>query len=353
MGIPYIRFYRKIPGGKSRIWLLAGLRQSLLPVLILVVLASAGYATPPGYITFGRPQKAEYSPKSDELLRIWMVFVDQGDGIIIQLPTRYDYNPGVGDNSAGNAERIDILIDGGSAPRKEDWRIGEFFTQLYDGDRAILEYGVLSHHDDDHVAGMIRLLANDHVTFGTIYHNGLASYRPGNRNFAQGGMKPERAICVFSNHKLLRGMAFWDSYNRIEGQYLIDNLGQLRLAFDGGEFYGIYDNLADAVLHRADSRELSNFDRAYVGAPFISERERGLGRDLPGLAFDILWPPDTLRAYGGGDWGKTINGNSLVFRLKYGDFEMLFPGNLNKESEIALLSYWRDRGCWICWRAMS
>jgi hypothetical protein len=51
----------------------------------------------------------------------------------------------------------------------------------------------------------------------------------------------------------------------------------------------------------------------------------------------MLWPENRLFAYGGNDWGKTINGNSLAFRLTYRDFSMLFTGDLNDESEERLL----------------
>jgi len=49
-----------------------------------------------------------------ELLRIWVVYVGQGDGLVIQLPTRYDYDPDPGDDDDVRSERVEILIDGGS-----------------------------------------------------------------------------------------------------------------------------------------------------------------------------------------------------------------------------------------------
>ena len=59
---------------------------------------------------------------------------------------------------------------------------------------------------------------------------------------------------------------------------------------------------------------------------------------------ELLWPPADLAEYGGsfsgtsngGNWGETINGNSVTFRLVYDDFEMLFTGDHNDESQPAL-----------------
>jgi beta-lactamase superfamily II metal-dependent hydrolase len=54
------------------------------------------------------------------------------------------------------------------------------------------------------------------------------------------------------------------------------------------------------------------------------------------VSFDVLWPPAQLRKYGAG-WSETVNGTSITFRLRYGDFEMLFTGDQNEFSEKALM----------------
>lgn len=47
--------------------------------------------------------------------------------------------------------------------------------------------------------------------------------------------------------------------------------------------------------------------------------------------FDVLYPEDTLRQDG-------LNNNSLVLKLNYGDFKMIFTGDIEKEAEKQILS---------------
>jgi len=63
-----------------------------LIILTLVILAEPTGFTPPDYKTFGREQCANYSLNPSDLMRIWIVYVGQGDGILSQkmeLPCAY------------------------------------------------------------------------------------------------------------------------------------------------------------------------------------------------------------------------------------------------------------------------
>lgn len=78
-----------------------------LAVLCSAAPTAGAQAPPPDYTSFDRDQDPDYTPVAANLLRIWMVYVDQGDGLLIQLPPSCNYG-------AGQSERLDILIDGGS-----------------------------------------------------------------------------------------------------------------------------------------------------------------------------------------------------------------------------------------------
>ena len=41
--------------------------------------------TPPEYTTFGRQQSIDRTIAPEDLLRVWVVYIDQGDGLLIQL----------------------------------------------------------------------------------------------------------------------------------------------------------------------------------------------------------------------------------------------------------------------------
>src|SRR5262249_49413151 len=61
----------------------------------------------------------------------------------------------------------------------------------------------------------------------------------------------------------------------------------------------------------------------------------------PVFRLEPLWPRERPKRYG--DWGYSINGNSVTFRLQYGKFSMLFTGDHNEESEKDLLTTLKTR----------
>ena len=339
----------RAPGGPSRV------RTRLTPtglrlLCVTAILVGTAQATPPDYATFRREQRADYEPDALDLLRIWVVNVEQGDGIIIQLPRRCNYDPDPDDERPDRTERVDVLIDGGSVPRSEAWRIQDFLGRLYREEAPLIKHAVITHHDTDHVVGLIGLLEGCGATFDTVYHNGLASYRPGHRGFPTDRRPDSPAVFTYVRPRLRCGMAFLygeghEHAGKINGQYLIQDLAGLRAALDGQDLQGLYEELAEAIVWNAEDNGLSGFRRAYAGGPIIAEREKELGRDLSGVEFEVIWPLETLSPYGRNDWAETINGNSVTFVLRYRQFEMLFTGDHNEESEEALLDHLRAEGC--------
>jgi len=285
-------------------------------------------ATPPEYISFGREQRADYSPDPDRLLRIWAVFVNQGDGLLIQLPPRSNYDRNPQDADASRTERVDVLVDGGSFEGTDDQRrIRRFINDLY-GSPPIIEHAVISHHDKDHVTGLTRLLRETQIPVENMYHNGLASYRRANM--------PAGASGVTDGN---RWMARVEN-GHLRADDIIGNLAGLSEASNDEKLQGIYQTLAGAVLNHAAPAPLA-FDRANHGTMFINERESALrpNGDLAGVRFEVVWPLEQMLPYGSNSWSETINGNSVTFRLVYGDFQMLFTGDHNEKSEKTLLEH--------------
>jgi beta-lactamase superfamily II metal-dependent hydrolase len=296
--------------------------------LALLALCSPVWSTPPDYKTYARAQQIDYGPQEDEVLRIWVIYVDQGDGILIQLPSKYVHD---------SEERIDIMIDGGANPTSNAWRLADFLERIYGEDLPVIEHSIISHHDQDHVAGLIHLLNETDASFEAVYHNGLASYRPGCREFPVDKPDDFRAVFKDRKRKIKKGMALIDpDSGDLTSRHIIDDLQELRQAFENEELQGIYEDLAEAILARD---EITAFQRAHVGAPFVVEREAARGVQMPDLKFEVIWPLSRLKPYGGKNWGETINGNSVTFRLVYRDFEMLFPGDHNEKSQEALLEH--------------
>lgn len=321
---------------------------AVLGVFLLVVsgLCRSVQATPPEYATFERDQDRYHTPAEDDLLRIWVAYVGQGDGILIQLPESYGYTRTGADGTTEIAERIDILIDGGSHGGSNAWRMLDLIQRLYPDEDPIIEYAVITHHDADHVRGLTHLLVHSEIRVETIFHNGLASYRGGADfdgipDFPQ-YTKPADAICDWDGDEVKKAMAYLeDDGVHLREEYYIESLADLLDSQANGRFCSVYEELAVAIEGRQDSSPVQAFERAHVGSPFIAEWEASLDRgvSLDGMAFRLLWPLEQLQKYTKA-WDKTINGNSITFRLEYDQFEMLFTGDLNKHSQDTLLVHY-------------
>lgn len=295
-------------------------------LLVLALLAVPAVAAPPEYPSFGREQRTDYQPNPDDIMRIWIAYINQGDGIVIQLPKKHR-------NLAQPQERIDVMIDAGANP--PGTLMTEFYRALYPGTEPTIEYAVITHHDEDHVAGITEFLAETEIPLTHLYHNGLASYRRGKRGFPATGDPSEPA--VFSSARL---MGFLEADKKtFRSSHLIDDLPTLLAGHDQGEFHGVYAELADGVASAQTAGRLKTFNRATAGSPFINEVQSAGGAPLDGLKFEVLWPLQEAKAYESRSWSKTINGNSVTMKLTYGDFEMLFTGDHNKASETELLAH--------------
>lgn len=311
---------------------------------LLFVICSVVDAEPPHYKSFKREQLPDYSPNEDSLLRIWVVYVGQGDGILIQLPTRYNYDPDPEDDDPDASERVEILIDGGSNPLSDANLMGEFTERLLGWDSPLIEHTVITHNDRDHIAGLTRMLRSDDFRFERIYHGGLASYKAGYLDFPYAGKPDGDAVYEFENGAVHRGMAFCEGGRRIVSEYLVGDLDSLISIQEAGMFQGDYGDLAEAAVTAHRDNRLAGFDRVFAGKDFIVEHEESRGTDMSDMQIDLLWPLETLYAYpldtgNTADWGKTANGNSVSFRLIYGDFEMLFTGDLYEDSQKHLLDH--------------
>jgi hypothetical protein len=119
----------------------------------------------------------------------------------------------------------------------------------------------------------------------------------------------------------------------LQSRYLIRNLAALRSAVSNDELVGVYLPFATAVTGKRKPGPVTAFDRVFTDSPFIVPRQPISSG--PSLRFEPLWPRERPRRYG--DWGYSINGNSVTFRLQYGEFSMLFAGDHNEESEKDLL----------------
>jgi len=308
---------------------------------LAVFAASIVLGTPPDYKSFKRHQVSSYQPVDDDLLRIWVINIGQGDGILIQLPKRFNYDPVEDDDDDMASERIEVFVDGGESLSSSDGNVRSFLQAMY-SDTPIIEHTVISHHDKDHMYALRGILNSGDADFESIYHNGLASYRDTRHGFKNASNKGKtvrnggRGMAIVDRDVKDNGKL--DRDGTLQATLLLDHFDTMQERFNNGEFKGIFEDLAEAVIANNDRYGVNtSFQRAHIGTPFIAEREKALRSELDGVEFELLWPLKDLRSYKGRSWSHTINGNSVTFRLKYGDFEMLFPGDHNEQSEEQFL----------------
>lgn len=327
----------------------AGSARGMVFVLVIVgfglAFSGPAEATAPHYCTFERRQTLDHSPDAEEVLRIWVVYVGQGDGILVELPPRLSYAVADG----GGTERIELLIDAGAYRSSDKGLMTDFLRRRFPEGVPLLEHVVISHHDKDHVAGITHLLGQPDVGVETIYHNGLASY-VGGKGLFRDDVRPASGSAVLDwnskKARLQRGMAFLrPGSDELEAEYLVTGRAALEADGEAGVFQGLYRDFVESILGKGAPRPLGDVVPLVTGAPFVTERE---AQRVPamggpdGVAFEVLWPPDPPRRFG--SWAETINGNSVTFRLRYRDFEMLFTGDHNQLSQAALLERLRAEG---------
>lgn len=301
-----------------------------LAMLLLCAQARIALATPPEYATYGREQKIQHTPAAGRLMRIWAIYIGQGDSFLIQLPPAMSVS----------GERMDVLVDGG--PSGEQLPV--FLKQVYGDNGCVIEHAILSHHDSDHVAGLTRILARPEFALPRIYHNGLVSWLPTGRGFETLQLS-STGRAVFSikerNHQefIDRGMAFLESNGLdLRTGDLIVTRQALGTAFRANQLEGVYREFAQAIVNKTTPQPVQVFERADEVAGALPQFAAAGGASAVGLL--QLWPKRPPRRYSDqyGAWAYTINGNSVTFKLTYGDFEMLFTGDHNDASEPDLIN---------------
>jgi hypothetical protein len=312
-------------------------------IFCIINAVSLNAQPPPNYETFNRTQKISHDFEVDDLMRIWIVNVGQGDGVIIQMPEKYNYY--MGDEYDENSQRVDILIDGGSNDANNAELIGKFINKLYPESDPIIEHTVITHHDRDHILGIIDIAADTNIMLKKFYHNGLATYKPGIHDFPTTYSSNLNAVVSYNSttKAISRCMAFYDDDGKLYDRNLIQNLSQFKTESNQGNFKGDFADLAKAVVDLSQDNSEITYNRAFIGSSFIMDDYEEFDVEPPLMEIEVIWPADTLQRHGGKSWAKTINGNSVSFNLKYGEFEMLFNGDINKSAQKAQHKYFQQK----------
>lgn len=253
---------------------------------------------------------------------------------------------GQGDATLVEAEGAIIIIDGGPNRGFRD-KLNERLASLRRADKAIglepretlhINAIIISHFDLDHYSGLTKVLKNPDFTFGTIYHNGLPRYgkdadKDLNLGTLSGLADDSNAISTD-----LRGLA--SAQDLIDDDLLLTKTGRLNK----------FGKFLDAAIEASNNDRLDGFEL------LVKRRANGAAKILPDtgddLEFEVLAPLTTsptgaikLQAFPDPhkvtdtnphptpSESHTINGNSIVLRLTYGDTTFLFGGDLNQPAQ--------------------
>ena len=248
------------------------------------------------------------------VLEIIFLDVGQGDGCILTEPGDHD-DPRI------------IVVDAGvgtNMSRFLRWRFRDF------PETGKIHAAIITHPDKDHYNGFGPVFRNSNLSIENIYHSGLVE-RTGDNLLGP-----------------------------VENGYLTDivqNLDQAKALLNkkknrGGKFY---PNLLKRAI---DAKHIGEI-KALTTATGTKENDKTW---MPGFApsddspvsIEVLGPvvepgasgKPRLRAFGSTptstsmDDGKTKNGHSVLLRLAYNGFRVLFGGDLNTSSETFLMLWY-------------
>lgn len=248
------------------------------------------------------------------VLEVVFTDVGQGDGCLVITPSDKH-----------------ILIDAGVSDnmyRYLRWRYAGFKKKW------TFQSAVITHPDKDHYEGFRQLFDEENVHFEKIYHNGIIEeYGPDSKTLG-----PKKKI---GGRWHLTGLMQTQSDLKA---FLADTRRWKR---KGSKLYASLLNKALESQRVGDISMLSA--EAAAGDSFLP----GYGPNSK-IQIQILAPlierdgngKAMLRTHGekptskAFDVGKTKNGNSVIFMLRYGDVRLLFGGDLNSSAESYLLTHY-------------
>ncbi|MEZ5943931.1 MAG: MBL fold metallo-hydrolase [Planctomycetaceae bacterium] len=274
-----------------------------------------------------KPADLVIPAKQNKVLKVNFVDVQQGDGAVIESPD-------------GKV----ILVDGG-----DNQLFARYLAARYRGSSASkpkkIDCILVTHGDADHFKGLVEIHESEtnseprkrlFIAPERVYHNGLVK-RPGKRN---GKRTPDKDLLgptkKVGTETILTGLI--DDLLGVADSEMNQPFRAWKKALD------VWNRRSPITFRRLSHGDNDAFDffkdnnlNIQVLGPILSKHGTTTGLKFLGK------PPKGPRIgheslsldesdFKGLDAGHTINGHSIVFKLRYGGFSYLFSGDLNDEA---------------------
>ena len=249
-----------------------------------------------------------------------MIFLDvgQGDGCILTAPF------------TGDREKI-MIIDAGDRDNMKgylDYRFRDFKTAFR------FHAAIITHPDQDHYRGFQPVFDDEQISFDHVYHNGILE-RTGDDRLGpvEDGFLTDIRASKTAAHAL---------YSKASARGLMRYPKLLWTALDSDRF-GDVSMLSTHHGAKEDGRTwLPGFapsDQAELTIEILGPVVERAPNGDRGLRTFGKTPTSTSM-----NVGKTKNGHSVLLRLVYRDFKVLFGGDLNAPAEQFLMRHYGNDG---------
>ncbi|MEZ4808783.1 MAG: hypothetical protein R2819_00370 [Allomuricauda sp.] len=261
--------------------------------------------------------KTEYVA-DERPLEIIFLDVGQGDGAVLITPE-------------DNQDEKIIVIDSGEGGNMAAFLNGRF--KAYRGFN--FEAAVITHPDQDHYLGFKDIFADHNIGFKTIYHSGLVE-RPVNGSFEKLGGVTLDPNGDFYMENLAIDKAdivahFSDDSTFGNKKYPLTMFNALK-----------NPKIMDFKMLSIDSNHsVHSNGRAYM-PNFEPMPNRGYSIEVlgPVVEYNANNKPRLKRI--SSSYGETKNGHSVILRLHFGKYKVLFGGDLNVPAEKYLLQHYSN-----------
>ena len=251
-------------------------------------------------------------------LEIIFVDVGQGDASVLVTPER------------DSRERI-IVIDAGLGDE-----MGEFLDERFKAYQKAMTFyaAVITHPDEDHYLGFRPIFASGKIKFRFCYHSGLVERAVPGKFEKAGGLTPGAQA----------GEEFLEA--------LVETDAEFRQLFSGPTNRMRYPGMIKEALDNVAVGEFSMLSTAH--GTFEDDKTWMPGfapSDERDYSIEVLGPfveqgPNGPRLRRIGDYGETKNGRSVLLRLCFNNFRILFGGDLNRPAEQFLLKKYAGIESW-------